>query len=205
MKIYYKKDISEILDRPLRTITQWLDSGFIVPDVEDSRGKGKPRIFSDRNIIEFAMFDFMSKIMGIQQLDIKYILDHLKGLETGGYSNHLNYDKIQDFYTNSQWGLSKELIYGFDISYNVITKKLNKKYGVFSIIRGKRIYVKDNLSYEYRVKQEMIIWTAPPLDDPDMEVDLFEATLNENPMVNKNVFWLGTIKNNAIKHFNITV
>jgi len=200
MKLFYKKDIAEIIDRPLRTVTQWIDSGFIVPDVEDSRGKGKPRIFSKRNVIEFAMFNVMSKEMSMRQGEIKYILDYLKGLNPDGFDLE-NYDgvkdwdsldvenyidtqnEIQDFYTSKKWGFSKELTYSVATHYLPGTKAFKRGKGLFRIVKGK--------------------WST--LEHGE-EGFVFEGrAVKLGGELNENVFWLGTIRNTAIKQFGITI
>jgi hypothetical protein len=180
MKIYYKKDISEIIGRPLRTITQWVDSGFIVPDVEDSRGKGKARIFSKSNVVEFAMFNLMSQEMKIKQVEIKYILDHLKGFKTDGFMFWLTHDEIKDFFTDAKWGISKEITYKTKTFYD-------NEQGTIVIGRGSFHLVE--------------------IDSPEDSFYLPQFNQNVTKLlggkkrenIKETVFWLGSIKNIAVK------
>ncbi len=55
MTEYSKKDIAKLLKLPHRTITYWTDYGLVVPDIVPSIGRGVPRVYSERNLLEFVM------------------------------------------------------------------------------------------------------------------------------------------------------
>lgn len=198
MEIYYKKDIVEILDRPLRTITQWVDSGFIVPDVEDSRGKGKARIFSERNLIEFAMLDLMSKGLGVKQLEIKFILNNLKGIWDIAWAPFYTLDQIEDFYTSKEWGFSKELAYAHDVQYDLKTKAFKEDeniWGYFHIVEGE-LYPKKPTKIG-GIRFSLPGFHTVPTGGHGKNRDAIT--------VNNNIYWLGSIRNIAIKQFGLTI
>lgn len=194
MIVYHKKDIAEILGRPVRTITQWLDSGFIIPDVEDSRGKGKARLFSKTNLIEFAMFDLMSKGMNIAQAEIKYILDHLKGIQTEAFGFWSSYEEISDFYTSDKWGYSFELQYSKDVKYDMEKKILVENNAHLEVIQGEEstqgiasVYFHPQIFHSDQIRKIN--------DSEDLFFKLVDVTCN--------VFWLGTIRNIALKQYGL--
>ena len=78
MAEYSKRDIAKILGRSHRNITYWTDFGLVIPDVQPSQGRGIARIYSDRNLIEFAMIDIMVKIMKVSLDNIQYIFNNLR-------------------------------------------------------------------------------------------------------------------------------
>lgn len=207
MKIYYKKDIVEIIDRPLRTVTQWIDSGFIVPDVEDSRGKGKARIFSESNVIEFAMFDIMSRMMDFHQGKIKYILDHLKGLKYDGFRPEVAYDDIKDFYTSKAWGVSKEIYFFNGTLYHKKGKKLTKYGAEFEIVKGEEnISEGEVMSYHFPVSLPTDYFAHSQPDHLEDEgMTKLSTMMIDTVFIESSILWLGALKNIAIKHFNITV
>ena len=99
-----KQDVAKIIGRSTRNISYWTDFGLVIPDIKPSQGKGIKRLYSDRNLIEFAMIDVMVKEVNVS-LDIaQLIFNDLRA----GYSPK---DKVefQDFYESDEWGISKEL------------------------------------------------------------------------------------------------
>jgi DNA-binding transcriptional MerR regulator len=94
-----KKQIAETLGRPIRTITYWTDANLVHLDDAEDRKAGRARKFAERNLIEFAMVDVMTK-RGIEIKAVKTIMDAIQP-DAG----------IEDFFGNSKWGLEKELAY----------------------------------------------------------------------------------------------
>jgi DNA-binding transcriptional MerR regulator len=116
-----KRDIAEILGKSPRTIQLWTDQGLVVPDIRPSQGKGIARVYSARNLLEFAMIDFMVMPLSIPIRTIKYIFDTLR-------EGHCPYQRavagkdydprtmgFEDFFESSEWGHTKELIFGVEI------------------------------------------------------------------------------------------
>ena len=221
MEIYYKKDIAEIINRPVRTITQWTDSGFVVPEVKASRGKGKARIYSKRNVIEFAMIDILSGKFQIFQKTVKVILDSLRGdpswRHRGAYPiNKPKFTEFEDFFENPEWGNKKELAFiteGFAY-FDVIPPPPEVReitnddvsvgfYGRhhFQVVESKEINSDLGIRNNLTLDAEMFInsdsiFREGPLPD-----------VIERPVVN--VLWLGSVKSFAItlveKNSNITL
>ena len=129
MEQYLKRDIAKTINRPIRTIQYWTDEGLVVPDIVPSEGKGKARVYSKRNLIEFAMVNVMCG-PGQMYLDLNTAKFILKVLRYGGYEKpdsnfqFVQYaesnkkggwyvprgvNPIKDFYTSEDWGKVKEL------------------------------------------------------------------------------------------------
>lgn len=117
---FTKKDIAEILDLSVRKITFWTDSGLVIPDVKPSRGKGKARVYSARNLLEFAMIDILINQVKISLNNIRYVFESLRR----GYQREMNEElttqylvkygfppRFETFFDDSDWGKQKELIY----------------------------------------------------------------------------------------------
>jgi len=101
---YLKRDISRIVGESIRKVQFWTDRGLIVPDVVKPKGKGISRVYSQRNLIEFAMIQVMKNLCSMPLGTIETIL---RGLRAG------KSDRVEfhDFYTNGDWGHTKELVY----------------------------------------------------------------------------------------------
>jgi DNA-binding transcriptional MerR regulator len=117
MKKYSKRDIAKILGRSHRNITYWTDFGLVIPDVQPSQGRGVPRVYSVRNLVEFAMIDIMLKQTKTSLDSIQYIL---KNLREGRFIDWERQKKIvgwgkpvkfTDFYGNKDWGSRKDVVY----------------------------------------------------------------------------------------------
>lgn len=129
MEQYLKRDIAKIIKRPTRTIQYWTDEGFVIPDIVPSEGKGKARVYSKTNLIEFAMLEIMCGPghMYLELYDAKFLLKILRngGEDESGYQHVMftgsednrfggsNIPKgskvLEDFYTSAKWGKTKEL------------------------------------------------------------------------------------------------
>jgi DNA-binding transcriptional MerR regulator len=117
MAQYSKRDIAKILGRSHRNITYWTDFGLVIPDIQPSQGRGIARIYSDRNLIEFAMIDIMVKVMKVSLDTIQYILKNLragfcieweKQIAISGRAEPI---KFHDFFINQDWGTKKDLLF----------------------------------------------------------------------------------------------
>lgn len=116
MAEYLIRDIARILGKPPRTIKFWADSGLVIADIEPSQGKGRARVFSGRNLLQFAMVDIMVGELNVHLTDVKDILNWLR---KGSYFWGENGPRceFEDFFENPQWGLSKELVYEQSVFY----------------------------------------------------------------------------------------
>ena len=164
----------------------------------DTRGKGKARIFSESNVVEFAMFDFMSKDMSIPQLKIKYILDHLKGYELGGFGWGLTHNDIQDFFTGKEWGISKELTYENSTAYDPKGGNILETTGFFHLLE--REY--EGEIPRFRQSTEKVLFSKMKVKK-NMGEKMRQIIRRED--LQKNLIWLGAIRNIAIKRFDITI
>ena len=77
MTEYLKRDIAKIIGKPIRTIQYWTDYGLVIPDIVPAQGKGKARVYSERNLIEFGMIDIISKELGLSLEEIRILLRFL--------------------------------------------------------------------------------------------------------------------------------
>jgi len=116
MEQYLKRDIAKLTKESLRQIQFWTDSGLVIPDIFSSGGRGVSKIYSERNLIEFKMIQALKDRLllgrGIQIHVLKTVFDGLRNGEfvRGGGSKVLDF---KDFYTNSEWGVRRELIFIF--------------------------------------------------------------------------------------------
>jgi DNA-binding transcriptional MerR regulator len=109
MEQYLKRNIADILEISPRKVQYYTDEFLVIPDVQPPSGKGSPRIYSHRNLIEFAMVLLMSGSFGVPLNLISTILMFLRD----GQFKHdrLGSTKFEDFYTSDSWGMTKELIF----------------------------------------------------------------------------------------------
>ena len=144
-----KKDIANFVGRPIRTIQYWTDLGLVIPDIAPSRGKGKSRIYSPRNLLEFAMIDVMSNNLKIALETIKYVLECLRESED-----------FDDFYNNPAYGNTRELIFmtHFDFTYDKGKQDIIKEE---PYLRFKIIFKDKNGLFSY--PPELGFGTTPPL------------------------------------------
>lgn len=133
MEQYLKRDISMMTGEPIRKIQFWTDQGLVIPGIFSSGGKGVSRIYSERNLTEFKMIQVLKDRLdrGIQLHIMKIIFD---GLRRGEYDRGIKVINFKDFYTNPEWGITKELIFIFHgwtgpRGFHIVEKN---KYGSFS-------------------------------------------------------------------------
>jgi DNA-binding transcriptional MerR regulator len=115
---YSKRDIAERLGLSVRKVTYWTDFGLVVPDIKPSRGKGKARVYSERNLIEFAMIDVMVDKLKINLDTIQKIFQTLRvGFDPRDVhirdlaESNEPIPKFSGFLDRGEWGRTKELIY----------------------------------------------------------------------------------------------
>jgi DNA-binding transcriptional MerR regulator len=99
---YSKRDIAERLDLSVRKVTYWTDFGLVIPDVKPSRGKGKARVYSERNLIEFGMIKIMVDELNINLDTIQNIFQTIRFKAPPEFKHFLDH---------SDWGRTKDLIY----------------------------------------------------------------------------------------------
>lgn len=126
MAEYLKRDIARILGERSATVEYYSSVGLIVPDIAPSSGKGKPRIYSERNLIEFGMINILTSL-GAPLNTSKRVLDILRKGEftPGGFTEVLlqgpleeinkwkkkNTILFDDFWKSDEWGVTKELAF----------------------------------------------------------------------------------------------
>jgi DNA-binding transcriptional MerR regulator len=110
---YSKHDVSRNLKRSIRTIKFWTDEGLVVPDIVPSQGRGKARVYSSRNLLEFAMVAFLSEL----EVELALIRAIMTGLRKGfdevkgeGGKKH-RVAEFSDFFENEDWGNVRELVF----------------------------------------------------------------------------------------------
>ena len=127
MAEYLKSDIARILNKRPGTIEYYTTLGLVVPDIEPSQGKGVPRVYSSRNLLEFGMIEVMSRL-GVPLSTIQIVLGILRKGEwvpenvlveavtkssTQDALKQIQEEKVsfKDFWTSDEWGSPKELFY----------------------------------------------------------------------------------------------
>jgi len=192
MAEYLKTEIARRLNKPPRTIEYWTSSGLVIPDIQPSEGKGKARVFSGRNLIEFAMVELLARL----NVSLDTVRHVLAVLRTGKWvppykyctafedRNLIHEEKINElnkwtqentvrfetFWKTHEWGVSKELVF--------VTKKM--------------IDLQGNLvdhEWFYLVYKE---------DDRFHFNEVFDAVMASTGGV-QTIIWLGEIKDRAVK------
>jgi len=157
MEEYLKRDIAKVINKPIRTIQFWTDKGLVVPDIVPSEGKGKARVYSKRNLIEFAMIDVMCG-PGRMYLELsmaKSILDMIRwgGVGESGFQYGFGKPKgknlLSDFYTSPVWGDTKELacVLSTDRSLNDENTVTEPVEGFFVISKDEKEFSKEYCDY----------------------------------------------------------
>lgn len=106
---YLKKDIAQILDKPARTIMYWTDCGSVSPDIYPSQGKGKARVYSERNLVEFAMTDILSKD---HDVSLKVIGDIFQRIHKEKlWLKKTGENLFETFFSDPNWCESHEMVF----------------------------------------------------------------------------------------------
>jgi hypothetical protein len=185
MAEYLKRDIARILKKRPGTIEYYTACGLVIPDIEPSQGKGKPRVYSGRNLIEFGMIEAMSKV-GTSLATVERVLSILregKWVQSEDFADVVTKKPIGEalewikketvsfdsFWTSEDWGLTRELVF---MDLNGFTPSGEVAYGE----RVQVIEKKSKSSQGFSV-------------DPVCETNISVAT----------ILWLGSIKKAAVK------
>lgn len=87
MKTYFKSDIAAIIKEPLAKVQAWTDSEIINASISGSKGKGRARIYSHEDLIQFCMLKIWKDECSYSLGDIKIYLDFLRrGIPENGVS-----------------------------------------------------------------------------------------------------------------------
>jgi hypothetical protein len=62
---YSSRDVAEILLIPMGTVSAIVMNGFLTPDVQRGAGRGKLNLFSFENLVEFRLFQLLTKRNGV--------------------------------------------------------------------------------------------------------------------------------------------
>ncbi|WP_028315702.1 MerR family transcriptional regulator [Desulfatibacillum aliphaticivorans] len=106
-----KREIAEKLNLPIRTIQLWTDQGIVFPDVRAASGKGIARLYSERNLLEFAMVKILAKDYNIKLTQLQSMFLLLRQDDLGETPSG-----FKDFYTDPSYGNSKEMLYVMSIN-----------------------------------------------------------------------------------------
>ena len=199
MAEYSKRDIAKILGRSHRNITYWTDFGLVIPDVQPSQGRGVPRIYSARNLIEFAMIDIMLKQTKTSLDSIQYILKNLregrfldwkKQKEILGWGEPL---KFPDFYDTADWGRynKKDVLYVYYHMIDIAEHPQTTPDGQKLIHIHKEVYP-NNFEALYIIDEKTDWRKIVDVETP------FATGQVANSMV-----WLGRIKHQAMDTYGI--
>ena len=107
---YTKQEIANHISRPVGTIKHWTDLGVVKPEVAPARGKGYARLYSFKNLLEFAMVDYMAVDMGMDLKTITLCLDFLNKERSA-------------FYMLTEFGKDEDLVFCFEITNNIESPK----------------------------------------------------------------------------------
>jgi DNA-binding transcriptional MerR regulator len=172
---YTKRDISNILEGlSVRTVQYYTDFSIVTPDISPSQGRGKTRIYSERNLVEFAMVVYMSSVLKVDLDTIKTIMATLR---KGRFENKMvspgRVEKFDTFYSDEAWGTALELAYIHTVfPLESVKKGLKAMPSPFSFIEFK------------------VVSAPTPLVGFDPEINV--------STVSNRVLWLGNIKRGAV-------
>ncbi len=196
MAEYSKRDIAKILGRSHRNITYWTDFGLVIPDIQPSQGRGVPRIYSARNLIEFAMIDIMLKQT---KTSLDSIHNILKNLREGRYLDWKKQKEIlgwgepikfPDFYDNAGWGAKKDVVYFFFHLVEPITDFLTTPDGM-ELIEERKTVLPTNFE-AFFIVDEKTDWRK-----------IYDFEHPELVHVGNSMVWLGRIKIEAMQTYGI--
>src|SRR5215813_758861 len=74
---YTLKDIAARVGLSPRTVIDWAEKEVVRPDRAEGRGSGNPRVYSERNLLEFAVAKELVSI-GFPVRRVKHLLDLFK-------------------------------------------------------------------------------------------------------------------------------
>jgi DNA-binding transcriptional MerR regulator len=182
-----KSDIAIILKKNKRTIQYWTDFGLVMPDISPSMGKGKARVYSDKNLVQFAMVEYLGQL-GVELITTKDVMDGLrKGYMEMKFDEEIvavdDNEQIKkarmyryeffDFFESRAWGEEKELAFLFACNRSKTYSQKAKKH----------------LFHDFHMFQ-----TVPKIKS---EEDYFSMGRFGGSLIQK-VLWLGQIKIAAV-------
>jgi DNA-binding transcriptional MerR regulator len=169
---YTKRDISSILEGlSVRTVQYYTDFGIVTPDISPSQGRGKTRIYSERNLVQFAMAEYMTEL----NVDLDTIKRIMVVLRDGEFV-HPEYLKpnapvemFDSFFDDETWGIKKELLYQQEvfprqrksskmISKGLIAQGLILPIDSFHVITGKKELVDFDPESGASVVMDRLLW-----------------------------------------------
>ena len=189
MQQFTKREIAELLGKPPRTISYWTDFGLVIPDITPSQGRGKTRIYSEKNLIEFGMIEIMSRELNVSLDDIQKIMNVLRQGEppaAGGTFVISLFGKVppqakftfDDFFIDPSWGIKSDILY--------------KRYNCMYIEKHKPHII--SYSYFFLVDENFSI---------DLAFDFKDYRGELVPEVKSELLWLGKIRNMAMTRYGI--
>ena len=114
--------IQEILDIPQYTLIHLCEKKVIVPDFSDTEGKGKHRLFSRRNLLEFAIAIHIRKFQ-IPVMATRVIIGVIRGFEEKIRKSLPDFSLFESMKKNAH----PELIIYIDEAEHIIFSLQNKK------------------------------------------------------------------------------
>jgi DNA-binding transcriptional MerR regulator len=137
MREYTKQEIAKAINRSVRNIKYWTDQDIVKPEGRPARGRGHVRTYSAKNLIEFAMVDYMSGELGVPLQNIKSALHY-----------GLSKERILD----PQIGVEYEVFWGFAKDHSSV--------GLFSDSRRTIVY-----EHELHAEKSFPIRPEEPWDE----------------------------------------
>ena len=192
MQQFTKRNISELLGKPPRTISYWTDFGLVIPDITPSEGRrGKTRIYSEKNLLEFGMIEIMSRDLNVSLDDIQKIMSVLRRGEPPALGGPFVISvfgtvppqpkfTFDDFFADPSWGLKRDILY--------------KRYNCLNIENDNPNVI--SFSYFFLADENFSINQA--FNHRDFKGELV-------PEVQSTLLWLGKIRNMAMMKYRINL
>lgn len=111
MAEYTSSGIEKITGMSRRKVQFLVDFGIVEPK---ERGRGKAIVYTESNLIEIMMTKILQE-QKVTNLKIKGIFDHLKEENNDG--------KYTDFFTDYEWGVTKDLVHVTSVDKRGITQR----------------------------------------------------------------------------------
>jgi DNA-binding transcriptional MerR regulator len=189
MEQFTKREIAKLLGKPPRTISYWTDFGLVIPDITPSQGRGKARIYSEKNLLEFGMIEIMSRELNVSLDDIQKIMNVLRDGKPPTFGGSLVISAFGpvpsqpqftfgDFFLDRSWGIKSDILY--------------KRYNCMYIEKHKPHTI--SYSYFFLVNENFSI---------DLAFDFKDYKGKVVPEVKSELLWLGKIRNMAMMKYGI--
>lgn len=101
MSEYHSRDIEKLTGASKRKVQYLVDMGIIIPK---ERGRGKPIIYTERNLIE-VMMTLIFQEKRLSNIVISSVFEQLRKAEKKKSMD------CADFFTNDEWGTRKDLLF----------------------------------------------------------------------------------------------